>query len=243
MSYDSRLGRDSQDPAFKALHDELVVCRACPRLVAWREEVALRKRASFAGEQYWGKPVPSFGDIQARVVIVGLAPAAHGGNRTGRMFTGDRSGDWLIRAMWRAGWANQPYSISKDDGLVLEDVFVTASVHCAPPANKPTPQERDRCSYFLKRELLLLDKIKVVIALGNFAFDAVCRVEGVVPRPKFSHGKWIELPRQRWMVGSYHPSQQNTFTGRLTEEMLDALFAQVISVVNGHIDPAVLASR
>lgn len=224
----------------EALSDELIACRACPRLVAWREEVSLRKRASFANEQYWGKPVPSFGDLYARVMLVGLAPAAHGGNRTGRMFTGDRSGDLLIRAMWRAGWANQPQSISKDDGLVLKDAFVTAVVHCAPPSNKPTPQERTRCSHFLEKELLLLEKVRVVIALGSFAFDSLCRVEGVTPRPTFGHGRWVELPRQRWLVGSYHPSQQNTFTGRLTEDMLNTLFAEVVSVVQGSKEPASL---
>jgi uracil-DNA glycosylase family 4 len=208
---------------------EIVSCYACPRLVAWREDVAEAKRASFQNEDYWGKPVPGFGDPGASVLIVGLAPAAHGGNRTGRVFTGDRSGDWLFAALHRAGFANQPTSVSRDDGLVLKDAYVAAAVRCAPPANKPTPAERDTCQPYLEREVALLGRVKVFVPLGQFGYEALWRVLGPIaprPRPKFAHGAEVELEDGRWVVCSYHPSQQNTFTGTLTVPMFDAVFAR-----------------
>ena len=213
--------------ALRALDREIVDCRACPRLVEWREQVAVDKRAAFRCDTYWGRPVPGFGDAGARVLIVGLAPAAHGANRTGRVFTGDRSGDFLYASLFRTGFANQPTSTSIDDGLELRDAYVTATVRCAPPANKPTPTERAACVGYLVRELELLDRVRVVVALGGFAYDAVSRLLGSlpVPRPKFGHG--LEVPTDRMTVlGCYHPSQQNTFTGRLTEPMLDAVFVR-----------------
>jgi uracil-DNA glycosylase family 4 len=205
---------------------EIVACRACPRLVAWREQVASEKRASFAGEEYWGRPVPGFGDPAARVLVAGLAPAAHGGNRTGRVFTGDRSGDWLFRAMNRAGLANQPTSVSRGDGLRLTGAYVAAAVRCAPPANKPSPEERDRCRPFLERELALLAELRVVVCLGGFAYDVVAPLLGVRPRPRFGHGVEIQARAGRTILCSFHPSQQNTFTGKLTEPMLDAVFTR-----------------
>jgi uracil-DNA glycosylase family 4 len=208
---------------------EIVSCYACPRLVAWREDVALAKRASFRHDDYWGRPVPGFGDPAASVLVVGLAPAAHGGNRTGRVFTGDRSGDWLFAALHRAGFANQPTSVSKDDGLVLKDAYVAAAVRCAPPANKPTPLERDTCQPYLEREIALLDRVRVFVPLGQFGYEAVWRVLGAAaprPRPRFGHGAEVELEDGRWIVCSYHPSQQNTFTGTLTVPMFDAVFAR-----------------
>ncbi|HVM01576.1 MAG TPA: uracil-DNA glycosylase [Acidimicrobiales bacterium] len=206
--------------------DEVVNCRACPRLVAWRELVAAEKRASFRDEVYWGRPVPGFGDPAASLLVVGLAPAAHGGNRTGRVFTGDRSGDWVFRALWRAGFANQPTSVSADDGLRLRGAWVAAVVRCAPPANKPTPEERNRCVPYLARELALLTNLRAVVALGQFAYDAACRLFAVRPRPRFGHGVEVPLPGDRTLVCSYHPSQQNTFTGTLTEPMFDAVFSR-----------------
>ena len=209
----------------------MVGCRRCPRLVVWREEVARVKRAAFAAEEYWGRPLPGFGDPAARVIVLGLAPAAHGGNRTGRIFTGDRSGDWLFAALWRAGFANQPQSVSRDDGLELADCFVTASVRCAPPDNRPLPAERDNCLPYFARELELLGGARVVVCLGGFAWDAALRVlrsAGVQlprPRPRFAHGAELTLGAVT-LLGCYHVSQQNTFTGRLTEEMLDAVFAR-----------------
>src|SRR4051794_16623648 len=206
--------------SFEQLERDVVACRACPRLVAWREEVALEKRAAYRDDIYWGRPVPGFGDPAASIVIVGLAPAAHGANRTGRMFTGDRSGEWLYRAMWRAGFANQPESVSRDDGLVLHRAWVTAPVRCAPPANKPTPAERDACRPFLLRELELLADVRVAVALGAFGFEQAARLLGAERRPRFAHGAEVELPSGITLIGSYHVSQQNTFTGRLTEDML-----------------------
>jgi len=209
---------------------EIVNCCRCPRLVAWREQVGRERRAAFCDEDYWARPVPGLGDPQATLMVVGLAPAAHGGNRTGRVFTGDRSGDWLFGALWRAGYANQPRSVHRDDGLELSGCYVTAAVRCAPPANRPTPDERDACSPFLGREMRLLDRLKVVIVLGQFAYDAACRLVGAPrPRPRFGH--LVEVParldsRALTIICSYHPSQQNTFTGKLTEAMFDAAFAR-----------------
>lgn len=206
--------------------EEVVACRACPRLVAWRELVAAEKRASFRDEVYWGRPVPGFGDPDATVLVVGLAPAAHGGNRTGRVFTGDRSGDWVFRALWKAGFANQPTSVAAGDGLQLTGAWVAAVVRCAPPANKPTPEERDRCLPYLERELALLPNVGVVVALGQFAYDNACRLFAVRPRPRFGHGVEVPLSGGRTLICSYHPSQQNTFTGTLTEPMFDAVFSR-----------------
>ena len=197
-------------------------CRACPRLVAWREQVAHERRAAYRHEQYWGRPVPAFGDPDAKVMIVGLAPAAHGANRTGRMFTGDRSGDFLYASLHRTGFANQPTSEHRDDGLSLAGAWVTAPVRCAPPANQPTPAERDACRPYLERELDLLDA-RVLVPLGGFAYQGLCSILGVRPRPAFAHGVEVPLGDGRWIVGSYHVSQQNTFTGKLTEPMLDAV--------------------
>jgi len=184
------------------------------------------KRASYAGEAYWGRPVPGFGDPAATLLLVGLAPAAHGGNRTGRVFTGDRSGDWVFAALHRAGYANQPTSTSADDGLRLFGAYVAAAVRCAPPANKPTPAERDACLPYLVREMEVLDSVGVVVALGRFAYDVVAGLLGVRPRPSFGHGVEVDLADGRTIICSYHPSQQNTFTGRLTEEMFDAVFTR-----------------
>ena len=202
----------------------IVSCRACPRLVAWREQVAHDKRAAFRDEPYWGRPVPGFGDPAAAVAVIGLAPAAHGANRTGRMFTGDRSGEWLYRALHRAGYANQAESSGLDDGLVLTGAFITAPVRCAPPGNQPTPDERDRCRPFLERELTLLTDVRVFVTLGEFGYRALATVLGLRPRPRFGHGVEVPLEDGRTIICSYHVSQQNTFTGRLTEPMLDAVF-------------------
>jgi uracil-DNA glycosylase family 4 len=201
--------------------------------VAWREQVARERRASYAGEVYWGRPVPGFGDPRARIAIVGLAPAAHGGNRTGRVFTGDRSGDWLFAALYRAGLANQPSSRSVDDGLALDDAYVSAAVRCAPPQNKPTPQERSTCLPYLRRELALLGHVRVVVVLGQFAYQVVAGEMGIRPRPRFAHGAEAVAPDGRVVVCSYHPSQQNTFTGVLTVPMFDAVFARAVALVNG----------
>jgi uracil-DNA glycosylase family 4 len=209
--------------ALARLEDEVVACRACPRLVAWREQVGAERRAAFRDEEYWARPVPGFGDPAARVAIVGLAPAAHGANRTGRMFTGDRSGDFLYAALWRTGFANQPTSRHRDDGLALRGAWITAPVRCAPPANKPTPDERDRCRPFLEAELALLADLRVFVPLGQFGYQVLCGVLGVRPRPAFGHGAEVRLPGGRAMVASFHVSQQNTFTGKLTEPMLDAV--------------------
>jgi uracil-DNA glycosylase family 4 len=209
----------------EALERRITGCRRCPRLVEWRERVAREKRASFAGDEYWGRPVPGFGDPDARVFVLGLAPAAHGGNRTGRVFTGDRSGDWLFASLYRTGYANQPQSVSADDGLELRDVWIAAAVRCAPPANKPLPAERDACLPYAAEELQLLPRAQAIVALGAFAWDAALRLHGGVrPRPKFGHLAEAALPGERVLVGCFHPSQQNTFTGKLTEPMLDAVF-------------------
>jgi uracil-DNA glycosylase family 4 len=210
------------------------VCRACPRLVTWREEVALTRRAAFAAQSYWGRPAPGFGPVDARIAVLGLAPAAHGANRTGRVFTGDRSGDWLYAALHRAGLANQPTSTHAGDGLVLRDTRVVAAVRCAPPANKPTPVERDTCRPWLSRELrLLAPTLRVVVVLGAFGWQALWPAlqeaglaEMPTPRPTFAHGAEVRAGALT-ILGCYHVSQQNTFTGRLTEPMLDAVFARV----------------
>jgi len=209
-----------------ALGEEITRCRLCPRLVSWRHEVAAHPRAAFAGQQYWARPIAGFGDPAARLVVVGLAPAAHGANRTGRIFTGDRSGDWLFAALWRAGYANQPESVSADDGLSLQGAWVTAAVRCAPPGNTPTPAERDQCLPYLRRELTLLTEVRVLVALGGFACSVLGGLLGLKPRPKFGHLAEHPLPDGRTLVCSYHPSQQNTFTKTLTEPMFDAVFAR-----------------
>lgn len=197
--------------------------------MAWREQVAREKRAAFANQEYWGRPLPGFGDPDATILVLGLAPAAHGGNRTGRIFTGDRSGDWLFAALHRAGLANQAESVSTHDGLKLQGCFVTASVRCAPPANRPLPSERDNCLPYLERELTLLAGVRVIVCLGGFAWDNALRalatlgIKAPRPRPRFAHGASMTI--DKWtLLGSYHPSQQNTFTGRLTESMLDDVF-------------------
>jgi uracil-DNA glycosylase family 4 len=236
-----RPGAALSDPAGLAeLEARVVACRRCPRLVAWREQVAREKRAAYAGEDYWGRPVPGFGDPAARVLVLGLAPAAHGGNRTGRVFTGDRSGDWLFASMHRTGFASQPTSVHRDDGLTLRGAWISAAVRCAPPANKPTPGERDACLPWTVAELGHLPELRVVVCLGAFAWDAALRLRVAAghpaprPRPRFGHealfddGTWLAL------LGCFHPSQQNTFTGRLTEPMIDAVFerARAIAAVS-----------
>jgi uracil-DNA glycosylase family 4 len=218
------------------IQQQIVQCRKCPRLVTWREQVAQEKVRRFAEEDYWGKPIPSFGDPRARLLIVGLAPAAHGGNRTGRIFTGDRSGDWLFATLHKFGFANQPTSVSRDDGLVLKDCYITASLHCAPPQNKPTREEQENCFDYLVQELQWLPRVKVIVALGKIAFDTVlnaCKHLGVQPQKgaSFSHGSEIALNRKMMLLGSYHPSQQNTFTGKLTQLMFDAVFQRAREII------------
>jgi uracil-DNA glycosylase family 4 len=233
--------RSSDSPApiaLRRLADSVVDCRRCPRLVSWREQVARERRSAFASERYWGRPLPGFGDPAARVLVLGLAPAAHGANRTGRMFTGDRSGDFLFAALARAGFANQATSTGRDDGLTLRDLWVTAAVRCAPPANRPTPAEREQCLPWSVREVQLLERVSVVLCLGAFAWDAALRLRSALgagepprPKPRFAHG--AELAAQPYtLLGSYHPSQQNTFTGRLTEQMLDAVLARARELAN-----------
>ena len=204
------------------MEQEIISCRRCPRLVEWREKVAHEKRASFADQEYWGRPVPGFGDPEAEVMLLGLAPAAHGANRTGRFFTGDRSGDFLFAALHRTGFANQPTSRSKDDGLRLDGLWISAAVRCAPPQNKPTPTERNNCLPYTAYELELLPNAKVVLCLGAFAWDAALRLYEVRPKPKFGHGAEHAV-EGAVLLGCYHVSQQNTFTGVLTPEMIDAV--------------------
>jgi uracil-DNA glycosylase family 4 len=235
----SRLATSATELA--VLNARVSVCRACPRLVAWREEVALTKRRAFAAENYWGRPVPGFGVEAPKVLVIGLAPAAHGANRTGRNFTGDRSGDWLYASLYRTGLANQPTSIRADDGLALIGARVVAAVRCAPPANKPTIEERDTCRGWLVRELeLCWPSVRAVVVLGGFGWAALwpaLRAAGIAvpkPIPAFAHGAEVELVDGRTVLGCYHVSQQNTFTGRLTEPMLDAVFAHA-SELAAHI--------
>jgi uracil-DNA glycosylase family 4 len=228
--------------ALDDLDAEIVRCRACPRLVAWREEVARVKRRAFMDQEYWGRPVPGFGDPDPWLMIVGLAPAAHGANRTGRVFTGDRSGDVLVAALHRAGLANQPTSVAADDGLRLIGCRVAAAVRCAPPANKPTPDERARCLPFLRRELDLVPGADVLLALGAFGWDAALRaLEAPRPWPRFGHGAHAEVCGRR-LVGSYHPSQQNTFTGRLTPAMLDDVLALAATLTRRSADSRIRRS-
>jgi uracil-DNA glycosylase len=226
-------------PRLMALERELIECRRCPRLVAWREQVARERRRAFAEQRYWGRPVPGFGDPRARLLVYGLAPAAHGANRTGRMFTGDRSGDFLFAALARAGLANQAESVAREDGLRLDGVWVGAAVRCAPPGNRPTPLERERCAPWSARELELLTEVRVIVCLGALAWQAAlglvssserpARAGTVQPRPRFTHG--AELIGERYtLLGCYHPSQQNTFTGVLTEAMIDAVFARAQAI-------------
>jgi uracil-DNA glycosylase family 4 len=233
---------NSNGARLESLAADIVRCRRCPRLVAWREQAARERKAAFAHERYWARPLPGFGDPGARVLVLGLAPAAHGGNRTGRMFTGDRSGDFLFAAMWRAGLANQPTAARRGDGLQLLDAWVTAAVRCAPPANKPTALERDACLPWSMRELALLQRVRVVVCLGGFAWDAGLRLDAaagaggdpgatVPPRPRARFGHGAEHAGCRYtLLGCYHPSQQNTFTGRLTPAMIDDVFARAIAL-------------
>lgn len=213
------------------LQDELVACRACERLVAWRERVGVEKRRAFREEDYWARPVPGFGDARARLLVLGLAPAAHGANRTGRMFTGDRSGDFLYAAMHRAGFASQPASLRRGDGLELRGAWVTSAVKCAPPDNKPLPPERDACAGFVRRELAMLPEVRAILCLGGFAYEAAVRLmretgRGLPqPLPRFGHGVVVPVEGGPALVCSYHPSQQNTFTGRLTPAMMDEVLA------------------
>jgi uracil-DNA glycosylase family 4 len=225
----------------KVIQGEIERCRLCPRLVEWRELIARQKVRRFADQDYWGKGVPSFGDPKARLLVLGLAPAAHGANRTGRMFTGDGSGNWLYRALHRAGFANQPASTDRRDGLTLTDCYISAAIHCAPPANKPLPDEVSNCRDYLVREVECLTELRVVVALGRLAFDAaIATIGGAtredpagsrINRPSFAHGATCKLARGLTMIASYHPSQQNTFTGKLTEPMFDSIFSLARSLL------------
>jgi uracil-DNA glycosylase family 4 len=223
----------------RVLQQEVAGCRACGRLVEWRERVGVEKRRAYREEDYWARPVPGFGDPAARLLILGLAPAAHGANRTGRMFTGDRSGDFLYAALHRAGFASQPTSVHRGDGLELRDAWITAAVRCAPPDNKPLPPERDACAPFIRRELALLPGVRAILCLGGFAYEAAVRLirdtGGVLPHPlpRFGHGVVVPVHGGPALVCSYHPSQQNTFTGRLTPAMLDDVLAIARGVIGG----------
>ena len=223
MAGDERLS--ARQRGLSELERRVVSCRRCPRLVEWRERVAREKRVAFRGERYWARPLPGFGDPSARVYVLGLAPAAHGGNRTGRIFTGDRSADWLWASMHRTGFASQPSSVHPDDGLSALGAFVAAAVRCAPPANRPLPAERDNCLPYAAEELELLRDVRVLMCLGGFAWDAALRLTSAArPRPRFAHQAEHRLEDGRTLLGCYHPSQQNTFTRRLTEPMLDSVF-------------------
>jgi uracil-DNA glycosylase len=219
------------------LMNDIVACRRCPRLVEWREQVAREKRAAFANWEYWGRPVPGFGDPEARILIVGLAPAAHGGNRTGRIFTGDRSGDFLFDVVYKCGLSNQPTSVSPDDGLELRDLYVAAVNRCCPPRNRPTPEERDNCLPYLIREIGLLERLKVIVTLGSFAWDGALRaLQGLGhptprPKPRFRHGGEARMG-PRTVIGAFHPSQQNTFTGKLTPAMLESVLRKAIELAS-----------
>jgi uracil-DNA glycosylase family 4 len=220
-----------RDLDLEGLDEVVAACRICPRLVEWREAAAAAPPKRFRGQEYWARPVPGFGDPEARLAIVGLAPAAHGANRTGRMFTGDRSGDWLYAALHRAGYANQPTSVDAGDGLRLDDVYIAAVVRCAPPANKPTPAERDACLPYLERELELLERCRTIVTLGAFAWDgalrAIAALGGEIPRPRPRFGHGAEAEAGDWaLLGCYHPSQQNTFTGKLTVPMIDSVLSR-----------------
>ena len=223
--------------ALRGIADEIVVSRACPRLVAWREAAAAAPPKRHAGEEYWARPLPGFGDPDARVLLVGLAPAAHGGNRTGRMFTGDQSGAWLFAALHAAGFANQPASMHRADGLALKDAWVTAALRCAPPANKPAPDELARCQPFLLTELRAHRRVRVVVALGRIGWDHYLRARRAldwpppIERPRFGHGAITRFADGTTLIASYHPSQQNTFTGKLTRPMLNAIFATARDVL------------
>lgn len=218
------------------LSSMIVDCTSCPRLIGWCRDVAEKKRAAYSDEIYWGKPVPGFGDPNARIAVVGLAPAAHGANRTGRMFTGDRSGDWLFRGLYRAGLANQPNATHVEDGLELSDVWVTSALKCAPPMNKPSAAEQNTCRPYLTREIELLENLRVVVSLGGIGTSAVARHFGLTPRPKFGHGVEARIDEQRVLLCSYHVSQQNTFTGRLTESMLDDIFGRAVELASVPVD-------
>ena len=219
--------------ALMKLEEEITSCRRCPRLVEWREKVAREKKAAYAEEAYWGRPVPGFGDPDARVVVLGLAPAAHGANRTGRYFTGDRSGDFLFGALYRTGFSNSPVSRRVHDRLRLYGLWISAAVRCAPPQNKPSPEERDACLPYAIRELELLPTVKAIVCLGAFAWDAALRMYAAKPKPKFAHGASHVTPSDVALLGCYHPSQQNTFTGVLTEPMLDAVLLQARKLTEG----------
>ena len=231
----------SREKNLAVLAEEISRCRDCPRLVKWREQVADERRAAFAHEEYWGRPLPGFGDPAARLLLFGLAPAAHGANRTGRMFTGDRSGDFLFAALWRMGFANQPTSVRRDDGLRLRGAWIGAAVRCAPPANRPTPAEREACLPWSVRELRLLSGVQTILCLGAFAWDAALHLTAALadppaslprPRPRFGHGAEFQTERYT-LLGCFHPSQQNTFTGKLTEPMIDAVLGRARELAEG----------
>jgi uracil-DNA glycosylase family 4 len=220
-----------------AVEREVVECQRCPRLVEWRTEISITRKAAYQDQRYWGAGIPGFGDPTAQILVLGLAPAAHGANRTGRMFTGDRSGEWLFRALHRAGLASQAESISRDDGLELTDTWVTSAVKCAPPQNTPTPSERSACAPYFAREIAALGGLRVVVCLGAFGWTAAGTHFGLRPRPRFGHGAEVQIPDGPLLIGSYHPSQHNTFTGRLTEEMFDAVFSRAVRRIRSEATP------
>lgn len=228
---------------FDDLREAIISCRRCPRLVEWREKVASEKRAAYADWDYWGRPVPGFGDPMAKVMIVGLAPAAHGGNRTGRVFTGDRSGDALFVALHKAGYASSPVSRHKDDGLELHGAYITASVRCAPPANKPLPEERLNCSEYIESEIRLLSNVRVFVALGAYGYETLCRLLDFRPHPAFGHMVEARLPDGLVILCSYHPSQQNMFTGKLTQDMLNAVFVRARELAGNAVNASLTPQR